>query len=341
VSDDPASGTRAARTPSAAPSGWRRWWTRLVPFASLAAGVYSALTMDRRPTRAWLVALAAGAGWLALAAFTLLDRLDQTRLEARHARLARAAHFAASFGAQSLVQWCLFFAIPFYARAAAVPAHWAFVGLLLYAALLTLWPPLAEALLRRPLAGAGLQAAAGFAGLDAMLPVLGVSTRVSLFVATGAVAAGLPLIALAARHGRQARAGLGVGLALAAALALGGARAVPPAPLRFVAGGLGTEVHDRELVDPALEFEPVPSQLVCLTSIAAPSGLHDRLRHVWTQDGVRRGQAWLDVRGGRSRGFRTWSFRHGLSPGRWTCTVETEAGQELGRVSARVGAPVE
>jgi hypothetical protein len=320
-------------------SRWRRWWRRLVPCASLVAGVVSALTMDRRPTRAWLVAIAAGAGWILLAAFMLLDRVDHARLRGRTAGLARAAHLAASFGAQSLVQWCLFFAIPFYARAAAIPAHWAFVGVLLYAALLTLWPPLAEALLRRPLAGAGLQAVAGFAGLDAMLPVLGLSTRASLWIAAGTVAAGLPLSALAARHFRQARAAVAVGALLAAALALGGARAVPPAPLRFVAGGLGTEVRERELVDPSLEFEAVPAQLVCLTSIAAPRGLRDRLRHVWTQDGVRRGEAWLEVRGGRSRGFRTWSYRHGLAPGRWTCTVETEAGQELGRVSARIALP--
>jgi hypothetical protein len=210
------------------------------------------------------------------------------------------------------------------------------VGVLLYAALLTLWPPLAEALLRRPLAGAGLQAVAGFAGLDAMLPVLGLSTRTSLWIAVAAVAVGLPLSALAARQARQARAAAAVGALVAAAIALGGARAVPPAPVRFVGGGLGTAVAERELVDPALQFDAVPAQLVCLTSIAAPSGLHDRLRHVWTQDGVRRATLWLDVRGGRSRGFRTWSYRRGVGPGQWTCTVETAAGQELGRVSARV-----
>jgi hypothetical protein len=121
---------------------------------------------------------------------------------------------------------------------------------------------------------------------------------------------------------------------------LGGAQAIPPAPLRFVAGALGTEVAERTLLDPTSSFAEVPSQLVCWTAIAAPRGLRDRLRHVWLQDGVRKSEAWLEVRGGtRPGGFRTWSyFRHGVGPGEWTCVVETEAGQRLGRVSARIGA---
>jgi uncharacterized protein DUF5924/DUF2914 family protein len=318
------------------PGGWRR----LVPVASLVAGVISAVTMDRRPQRAWLVAAAAAAGWLALALFMLLDRVDHSQLSRRHARVARLAHAAASLGTQSLWQWCLFFAIPFYARAAAVPAHWAFVGVLVVAALLTLWPPLAEALLRRPLPGAGLQAASTFAGLDCMLPVLGLSTRASLWIATAVVTAGLPVSALMVRHWRQARAALAVGVALAAAMALGATRAVPPAPLRFVDGAIGTGVEARALVGASETFAELPEQLVCWTAIAAPRGLHDRLRHVWLQDGAPRGEAWLAVRGGAgARGFRTWSFHHDLGPGEWTCIVETEAGQRLGRVRARLAAP--
>ena len=55
---------------------------------------------------------------------------------------------------------------------------------------------------------------------------------------------------------------------------------------------------------------------------------------------MRRGEAWLDVRGGtRGGGFRTWSYqRHGLGPGEWTCVIETEAGQRLGAIRARLGA---
>src|SRR5690349_10633144 len=140
----------------------QRWLRRLLPVASLVAGVASALTMDRRPARAGLVALAAATGWLVFLALALLERVDRARLSPRRAWLARAAHWSAALGTQSLVQWCLFFAIPFYARAAAVPAHWAFVAFLGAVAALTLWPPLAAAILRRPLAGAGLQAVATF-----------------------------------------------------------------------------------------------------------------------------------------------------------------------------------
>jgi hypothetical protein len=237
------------------------------------------------------------------------------------------------------LQWCLFFAVPFYAQAAATTLHWGFVALLVVAGLLTLWPPLAEWILRHPLAGAGLQAVATLAGLDCMLPVLGLSTQRSLWIAVGVAAAGLPVSALVARDWRQARAAVAVGAALAATVALGGARAIPPAPLKFVAGALGTEVAERTLLDPAAEFAEVPAQLVCWTAIAAPRGLHDRLKHVWLLDGVKKSEAWLDVRGGgRTSGFRTWSYqRQRLAPGEWTCIVETEAGQRLGQVSARVG----
>jgi hypothetical protein len=141
----------------------KRWWRRALPVVSLLMGVASALTMDRRPERAWMVALAAGAGWLALGAFALLDRVARAAHAEERPRswLARAAHASASLGAQSLLQWCLFFAVPFYAQAAATTLHWGFVALLVVAGLLTLWPPLAEWILRHPLAGAGLQAVGG------------------------------------------------------------------------------------------------------------------------------------------------------------------------------------
>jgi hypothetical protein len=71
--------------------------------------------------------------------------------------------------------------------------------------------------------------------------------------------------------------------------------------------------------------------------IASPRGLRDHLRHVWRQNGAWRGEILLEIRGGRPQGFRTWSTFRNISPGKWTCTVETESGQRLGRVTARVG----
>jgi hypothetical protein len=168
-----------------------------------------------------------------------------------------------------------------------------------------------------------------------VLPLLGLSTRASLAVAAGAVVIGAPFVV-----GRRARhrvsAALITGVALATAAFAGAARLIPPAPLRLVAGAIGTRVVDRALVDGRAVFDAPPDRLVCLTAIAAPRGLKDRLRHVWRQDGETRAEMALEIRGGRAQGFRAWSTRRSPTPGRWTCTVETQSGQVLGRVAVTV-----
>jgi hypothetical protein len=304
---------------------------RILPWISLAIGIASALWMDRRPERAPLVALAAVAGWLLLCALAWLEAARSRAL------LTRAARLGASLGSQSLLQLCLFFSAPFFARAAATPAHWGFVALVIAAGAITLWTPLSAALIKHPVAGATLQAVATFAGLDCVLPLVGLSNRLSLPLAAAVAAVGLPLLALV--HKRRALPPLGVAAALLAALWAGGARVVPPAPLRFVDGQLGTRIVDRRVPDAASTLATVPEQLVCATTIFAPRGLRDRLRHVWRQNGALRAEVPLEIRGGREQGFRTWSVKHAIAPGKWTCTVETESGQLLGRVSIRVQGP--
>jgi Family of unknown function (DUF5924)/Protein of unknown function (DUF2914) len=302
----------------------RHWIGRVLPWISLVLGIGSAVWMDRRPERAPLVALAAAAGWLLLA---LLAVLESAR---RKALVHRAARLGAAMGSQSLVQLCLFFSAPFFFRAAAIPAHWVFVALLLAAGAVTLWTPLSEAALRHSVAGAALQGLATFAGLDCVLPLLGLSNQLSLLAATIWTALGLPLVALA-RGGRRGPPLL-VALALLIAYLAGAARFVPPAPLRFVEGEMGTRVNERRVVDAAASFAKPPEQLVCFTAIAAPRGLRDRLRHVWRQNGVLRGEVPLEIRGGRPQGFRTWSTHRGITPGRWSCSIETQSGQLLGRL---------
>ena len=299
-----------------------------MPWISLVLGIGSAFWMDRRPERAPLVALAAAAGWLLLA---LLAVLESAR---RKALVHRAARFGAAMGSQSLVQLCLFFSAPFFFRAASIPAHWAFVALLLAAGAVTLWTPLSEAALRHSVAGTALLGLATLAGLDCVLPLLGLSNQLSLLAATIWTALGLPLVTLA-RGGRQGPP-LVVALALMISYLAGAARFVPPAPLRFVEGEMGTRVSDRRVVDAAASFAKPPEQLVCFTAIAAPRGLRDRLRHVWRQNGVLRGEVPLEIRGGRPQGFRTWSTHRGITPGRWSCSIETQSGQLLGRLVVHV-----
>jgi hypothetical protein len=294
-----------------------------LPWFSLAFGVFSAVTMDRSPRRAWLVALAAGGGWLLLGACALVERVDGARLGRFGALLVKALRGSTFFAAQSLMQLCFFFALPFFVQATAVPAHWPFVALLIAASLLTLWDPLHAASVRHPLAGAALQAFATFVALDCVLPILGFSNRSGLLLAAAGTAIGLPLAAALGSEARQQRRrralrGLGVGVALMVVLALGGARLVPPAPLR--------------LTQAAIDASTAAQELRCETAIAAPRGLRETLRHVWSHDGARRAEVELEVTGGRLRGFRTWSTKRAPEPGRWTCAVETELGQTLGAV---------
>src|SRR5262249_46059040 len=120
----------------------------LLPWVSLVFAIVSAVSMDRRPERAWLIAVAAGVGWIVLAVAAVLDGIRVERLPALGAWAARAAQASMVMGAQSLIQLCLFFSAPFYFGATAVPEHVAFLVLLLVAAGATLWNPLCLALLR-------------------------------------------------------------------------------------------------------------------------------------------------------------------------------------------------
>jgi len=314
------------------PSPRWRWLRRLLPWGSLVLAIVSAVSMDRRPERARLIAAAAVAGWLALGVVALLDQMDLARLGRSGAWLARALRASTAMGAQSLIQLCLFFALPFYVRATAVPEQYAFVGVLALAAAVTLWTPLCAALLRRPALALVLQGTAAFAALGCVLPLVGVSIRWSLVAAAAAIVVGAPFVVT--RHRLVATL---VTAALLTAAALGGtARLIPPAPLRFVSGAIGTHLVARALTDARGVFDTPPERLVCLTAIAAPRGLKDRLHHVWRRDGQRRAEAALEIRGGRAQGFRAWSTQRNVAAGAWTCTVETETGQEIGRVAVTV-----
>ena len=147
----------------------------------------------------------------------------------------------------------------------------------------------------------------------------------------------------AARQVEQAlevgRALLAVGL-LGGALVLGGARAVPAAPLRLIKAEIGTQLAGKWLADPTRHLRSTPERLICATAIWSPLGAHDQLFHVWRRDGVPRARIKLDIRGGRGQGYRTNSRLQHLgrsAEGVYRCTVETENGQVLGSASVRVG----
>jgi hypothetical protein len=313
------------------------------PWLSLSTGLASAWWMDRDPDRAGPIAAATACGWALLAATILLRRL-RPEGAGRRALLVRAARYSSLAGLQWVLQLSLFFTFPFYAHAADGLAHHGFLALLAVAAAATLWDPFFASLAARPAVGA-VAGLATFAGLNAMLPILGASNLAGLALAAGAVVVGAPIAAaVAARPGarrRSAALAALAALALPAALAAGAVRLVPAAPLRLVEASVGTRRAGLAVDDPGDRFV-APAQLVCATTIWAPRGLSDALVHVWEKDGEVVDRIPLEVRGGREAGFRTFSAkRHlGAAPaGRWTCAVETAAGQRLGEREVTVEAP--
>ncbi len=307
---------------------------RLLPWGSLALGVASALLMDRSPERAGLIAAAAVMGWALLVALAQVHQAPLERLP-RHRRLAiQAARVGSLFASQYAIQLSLFFAVPFYARATPWhPQHWLFLALVGSAALVTLWDPWFRALLGRPATALLMQACASFAALNVVLPVLGASNRVSLWASAAATALVVPAAVAAmapAERRRRALAAAPAAALIPLALALGGTRLVPAAPLRLLEQQIGTERAGQGVADATQELESVPPKLVCATAVWAPRGLRDALFHVWEKDGSPTDRIALKVQGGRAAGFHTRSVKRRLSPGTWTCRVETASGQLLG-----------
>jgi hypothetical protein len=321
----------------------RQLIVRLLPWGSLGVGIAGAILMDRGPEHARVVAGAAIGCWLTLLVVLWLRK----KAEASDRILWRGAHFTTLLLTQSAIHLSLFFALPFYWKAWGGTVDQAvFIAVLTLAALASLWDPLTERLLHHPTWAPVMPAFATFSALNAVLPGVGLSNSQSLWVAAGCTAAALPLgimlrptppsLDAAARRRDRRRVALGsIGTALfvPAGLWAGGARIVPAAPLALVDAEIGTHQRGRWVGDPVERLERRPAVLMCATAIWAPLGVHERLYHVWRQDGEVRDRIELEIAGGRDQGFRTWSRKHnfGDNPsGTWTCSVETGLGQLLG-----------
>lgn len=315
---------------------------RLVPYlpwVSLCTGIGGALIMNRTPGRAWLVVAASVVGWAALFAVNLVERkADDVK--------SKRARFALMFGSQYATQTALFFPLPFYVKAASLTVgHGAFFAAYAVVVVTALWDPLYAKAMARAWAAFLVHAFSFFVGLNMVLPVLGVSNRLALWVAGAVTAVGVPVLVLVGvpRDKRALRwLVLPAALVVVAAARLA-APLVPPAPLELTAVGIGSRVEQRELVDKSASHAR-DADLVCHSAVKAPLGLKDKLVHAWRRSGAgdneRLGEITLDVSGGRELGFRTWSKKrppaNGWRPGRYTCRVQTETGQVLGYASTTV-----
>jgi hypothetical protein len=335
----------------AAPSPWRR----LIPWASLAWGVTSALIMNRDPGRAWLVAVAVLAGWGALIASIVVTRAPAG------GRGLRIAAYSTRTLTQSLIQLTVFFVAPLYWTAyAGTVGHALTLAALVVTGGVTLWDPLFERVFARLPLTLACEAVASFTGLLAALPLLGLSHATSLTLATLGAVVGLPLVAAAtgepAARLRRVRSGVVAGALLAAAVYFGVARWVPPAPLKLAQGVMARGIERSpsgkggEPIGAAERFDATAAapldKLWCFTSIHAPLGLRERFTHVWRHTPYGEAAPARETRvelppvdGQRKGAWRTWSVRSAPAAGEWTCEVVTSTGQTLGVVEATVGSP--
>lgn len=109
---------------------------------------------------------------------------------------------------------------------------------------------------------------------------------------------------------------------------------VPPAPLRLIYASACEVVQD---FNPQFPFKFKKAgeinQVFFFTSIFAPRGLREKVNHVWFHNGIKLVEINLrEIRGGREKGFRTWSSHIILEgAGEYTIEVWTHSGQMLGR----------
>jgi hypothetical protein len=77
-------------------------------------------------------------------------------------------------------------------------------------------------------------------------------------------------------------------------------------------------------------------KVFCFTSVFLPPGITASLHHVWQRRDARTGK-WVTqsrigfpISGGRRDGYRGYTYKRNLEPGRWQVRVETEDGRVLG-----------
>jgi hypothetical protein len=80
----------------------------------------------------------------------------------------------------------------------------------------------------------------------------------------------------------------------------------------------------------------------CFSAVFAPSGLSTPISHRWERydEGAGKWQTStllsFSINGGRDNGYRGYSQKYGLSPGKWRCSVETARGALIGRTTFKV-----
>lgn len=82
--------------------------------------------------------------------------------------------------------------------------------------------------------------------------------------------------------------------------------------------------------------------MYCFTSVFVPSGIRTTIRHRWLYYDDSRGE-WRNagvvpftIAGGRETGYRGYTYKQRVTPGRWRVVAESESGAAIGIVDFRV-----
>jgi hypothetical protein len=85
------------------------------------------------------------------------------------------------------------------------------------------------------------------------------------------------------------------------------------------------------------DFHLAPGgRVYCFTSVFVPPGIETTIRHRWERHDDRRGE-WTNagvvpfrISGGREAGYRGYTFKRSVQPGRWRVIAESESGAAIG-----------
>ncbi len=273
-----------------------------------------------------------------LSSLLLPKMLDPPRLPAPWAPRLR---LLVNFFNKNLYQQMLFFVLPiYYASATLVSRNIAFVLLVGLSATLSTLDVIYD---RHLSAKRGLTATFFafnlFTLINVMLPILwSVSNTLTTRVSAALACLGFLSLYYPSSQSKFRRRALGLatGLLFFGLIELG-RPLIPPAPLRLASVEFGDDFDKVSLRirSPLAELPPAqPLRLYGVTSIKAPLGLTERVRHRWYENGkLIFASSFYNVVGGREEGFRLWtSFSfNSIAPGtKLRLDLETEGGQLIG-----------
>jgi hypothetical protein len=278
-----------------------------------------------------------------LSSLFLPKLLNHPRFSARWAPRLR---LLVNFFNKNLYQQMLFFVLPiYYASATLGSRNFAFVLLVALSATFSTLDVIYDRHLsvKRGLT-AGFFAFNLFALINVMLPILW-SVGNTLATRASAALACLGFLSLYYPRSqstiRRRALAFGTGI-LILGLAELGRPFIPPAPLRLASVEVGSDFDKASLriISPFTELQPTqPLRLYGVTSIKAPLGLTERVRHRWyVNDRLLFASPFYSMVGGREEGFRLWtsfSFNNIEAGTELRLDLETEGGQLIGRAGLK------